>query len=351
MEIGGASLIKMRSLLAFSVAAIFFSFPIFPSLVSTATNTTAAYQPLSLSALNVSSLGTDGVPVDPRFGMEVYFTDEPLDQISCIMVAINAMADRALHDWNSRVPFFRSRWLQKYPHVDISVQPEPPATDIDQKVLIWGLDAALYNIIVRVEFVEAYFDLLWSNVKVATMHFRSRAPYLAAPLTLGAGLSNQTSVPRGNATDAATISAYGDIAHFVFLPLDDPNPLDRMSVFTIIMSALRYVAVPSASAVVTEMWRVGPMPGRNVKIEVTGQYGPGLPRRGPPYLEYRYVVEALRAVPEWMLDRDSFKDVSVGIYVRNVLVGVGFVDARDDNGVASAGLLPLDLPNAQASTS
>lgn len=63
------------------------------------------------------------------------------------------------------------------------------------------------------------------------------------------------------------------------------------------------------------------------------------------------MVEALRAVPEWMLDRDGFEDVFVGIYVRNVLVGVGFVHAKDDDGVASAGLLPLDLPNTQASTS
>ncbi|CAF9912090.1 MAG: hypothetical protein ALECFALPRED_007867 [Alectoria fallacina] len=267
------------------------------------------------------------------------------------MVAIKVMVDRALHDWNSRVAFFRSRWLRKYPHVDISMQPEPPAPDIDQKVLIWGLDAAQCDIIIRAEFVEAYFDLFWSNVKVATMHFRSRPPYLAPPLTLGAGLSNQTFVPRGNATDAATISAYGDAAHFVILPLDDPSPLDRMSVFTIIMSALRYVAVRSATAIGADSFQVGPMPGRNVKVEVTGQHRPDLPRTGPRYLEYRYVVEALRAVPEWMLDRDGFEDVFVGIYVRNVLVGVGFVHAKDDDGVASAGLLPLDLPNTQASTS
>lgn len=86
------SLIAMRSL------SVFLSFSVFSSLATTAAIATATYRPLSLPVLNADSrtLDAPGPDIDPRFGIRIFVSDELIDQISSIMVAINAMADLAL---------------------------------------------------------------------------------------------------------------------------------------------------------------------------------------------------------------------------------------------------------------
>lgn len=250
-------------------------------------------------------------------------------------------------DWNSSVPYFRSSWLPKYPHVDITIQPEPPATGIDQKILIWGLNTALYNMIIWETFVDSKIDLLWSNKKVAEPHFSSRPRYLAPPSTGGAGLGNLSlglSVPLDNVTDAAAVEAHGAIPHVEFRTLPHPSLLGRGNVFAIVATTLRYIAFPPATDIYGGAFTVGPMPGHGLKIMITGRDGPGLPRRAPPYT---------RALPEWMLDHDNFKESSIGIYVSNTFVGGGFVVDifRNATATTSGGLLLSDLPVANASTS
>ena len=100
------------------------------------------------------------------------------------------------------------------------------------------------------------------------------------------------------------------MAQLFIPPLDGSHPLDPVSVIIIIVPALRFVAFPSADDVCTELYKLGTMRGRNVKVGITGHDGPGLQRSEPPLLEYRWIIEALRAVSKWMLNpQNSFKGV------------------------------------------
>ena len=290
------------SLKALSIVRILFSCSIFSSLVISAAINTFARQYLSVPTLNASSLDTYGVPVDPRFGLQTFFPEDAIDQTSSIMVAINAMAD--LTRVGLQVWFLSKPISPKVSSGRNCRKSDLPATGIDQKILIWGLDTALYNMIVRVEFFEVIFYLLWSGRVVGTIDIFQRRSYLAPPLTVGAGPSNLTldiSSPLDNVTNVAVKGAYGDTPHFELSLLDNQNPLDRMDVYTIIMATLKHVAVFPAISNVLDTFQVGPVPGKVVKTLITGEHGRRLPRRAPPFLENEYIIAALRAVPEWML--------------------------------------------------
>ena len=258
------------------------------------------------------------------------------------MVAVDTMASLALLDWRDEIPSFRSKWLYKYPLVSIRFEPAPPATYAANHIIIWGLNLALDQFIIENNFVESDIDLLYDSHKFGphkfgTISFRS---ILSLPASESHQNGDSASVPI-SAIVPGSLNATGQPRYIIDL-LPDARTLDRRSVFLVIYSTLRTLAFPDGTSICWEPFQVGHPQGLDVIVKFSGSFGPSLPMRQPPELQYRWIIQALRIAPESILSL-GLKEVQIDIYVENMLIGQGFV------GMAWRDAPPL--PSTQISSS
>ncbi|KAL8693318.1 MAG: hypothetical protein Q9218_001837 [Villophora microphyllina] len=273
----------------------------------------------SLLSTNITTLGLPNVPIDPHFKISMKLGRSPIDELSCLMVAVDTMADLALQWWPFRIIHFRSKPLPRYPFVFIHMEPGGPNKDIPNRFVIWGLHMAMISYITQRTWVESNVDLVYAGTKVGTLYFRKTvAPPMTAirPLdpedqTTGDTLSIVPSPIFLNATNPSR-------ALIEFIP--NGQTLNRGSLFLIIFSALQAVAFPITNSFVKETIQIGPDNGRDIRIVFTST-----PRKEPPELQYGWVIETLRVLPEWLLSR-ALREVDVEIRVGNTLVGFGSVE-------------------------
>lgn len=275
-------------------------------------------QGLVQPAFNASSAKSVSESIDPRFNVDDYYNKVPLDRDSCLMVAVNEMANLALLPWNSRTRGYRSATLPRYPHVYMEITPQAPAVDIETRFLIWGINIAMYNIIHEELFLESSFELSFSTRAVGWIRFRHQKPSI---LTLPPHqdlpeVSNLTT-----ALGADQFAAY-------IAKLLKAKELDKLSVFITIYDAFKAVApLPSTAIFSATSLEVKPL-GLDVKATFSSTDDPRLPREVPPFLEWQWIVETLRRIPEWMLERKAFQEVGVDITVDGFVVGVAKVESR-----------------------
>ena len=306
----------------------FSTLAIFPPLIgiTIAVLANAGSTTLSLSSLNTTSLSLPIVPVDRRFTVEGVFSDSPLDELSCLMAGVDTTAILALENWIDVTRAFRTRPLPKYPLVYIEAEIEPPATEIPIRFLIWGLEMALHEYVIRDRFDESQFHLLYNGRKVGAISFRSTLALRPAQSEQNASSShhvapiNTTSSTASWVPDPTRSESSTEIA---FSP--HAQAFDRGTVFLGIYATLRAVAFPRTTSISAQPFQIRPGWGRNIAIGFTSSDGPDLPRRQPPELQYRWIIEALREVPDWMVE-NAFKEVEITVYVKHILVGRGYVD-------------------------
>ncbi|KAL8823963.1 MAG: hypothetical protein Q9191_005409 [Dirinaria sp. TL-2023a] len=271
----------------------------------------------SFPSFNTTSVGLPIVPVDRYFAVESEFSDAPIDELSCLMFGVNVMADLALKNWIDSTPAFRSDLLPKYPLAYVDVQPEPPHTDIPNRFLIWGFEMALREYIIRPEFDEAQFHLMYRNKRVGTIKF------LSTLVPSRETAENSTFAHRSvnNTSSTPFLAASSEKPHIIIDYFASARVLDRDSVFLAVYATLKAVAFPRASSISTVPFQIRPGAGRNIKIGFSSNDFAGQ----SPELQYRWIIEALREVPDWMVE-NVFKEVMMYVYFENLLVGSGSVD-------------------------
>lgn len=285
----------------------------------------SSVQSLYQHVSNVSSLGIPSIPMDARFDVDaMYHPHSSLPLRDCLMVAVNTMADLALLPWNSRVRAYRSHVIPKYNQVSIEVDSEPPANEIETRFLVWGFNVAMLNIIHHRKFVESDFKLKFDGRTVGWVRFRSEnlahdsigvqgkaVNALYAPTLLAFNASDTTSDDRFSA----------DI-HFQ----PEARPMNTLNTFIVIFCVLQSLALPPSTGYSSQNFRVAPRQG-GVRATFSSTEGQGLPRRSPPFLQYRWIIETMRQLPGWMLD-NGFAEVAAFISVDGIFVGAAFLDVE-----------------------
>ncbi|KAL8686060.1 MAG: hypothetical protein Q9218_007377 [Villophora microphyllina] len=288
-------------------AAIKFCTLVSKAALSSVGTAASLFQP----SLNASILD---IPVSPHFKIRVsHPAGTALDETSYKMVALHMMGELALRDWDSSVPGAVSPPLPDFSSVFIVTGPNPPATQIPVRYIIWGLNLAMYRSITRRTFTEMTFDLLWDEQKIGVLGFQGvrQSPTLGlAPTTLG----------RENVRiEVASIPG--------------SQTLLRDNVWKLLFAAMQHLAWADSRTILSHSIMVRPKT-TDVVVIFTGENGPGLPRRTPPFLQYSTMIMALMQIPMWMVSEGgSFREVGFSIFSDNTLVGAGFVDLASRPGL------------------
>ena len=322
--------------------------PFFFALATLSTSVTAAAIQtggLILPSLNSTTFGLPIAPVDRRFSTESYFSNDPIDELSTLMIGADTMASLALLNWIGNSRTFRLQ-LPNYPLVYIEMTPEPPAVEVPNRFIVWGLEMALQKHIIRNQFDESLHYLMYSGRRLGIIYFWSMLAHPQTSLALPAEDSPQTNSSVGHILNGSTASLFNTTSqsNCKIKLRTNAQLLDRASTFLTIYATLKALAFPITTGSSTEPFLIGPSRGSDVQVGFTSTVRSELPKREMRLLQYGWIIETVRQIPQWMVNH-AFKEVEIGIYIENNLLGAGVVDKAGGSQVSQ------DWPDAQSSTS
>ena len=290
------------------------------------------------------------VGIDPRLKLLTRFYDGYLPLRSCLMNAVEALAFLAGKDYHGVTPETTTS-VPGYTDVQIVIKPHDGALTVPVKPAILGLYLAVLTMsadpTMQGMFQITTWIVLWDDVIVAyiliqlsDLRNQTRAQNLAGlppgtmlklndttPITLAGNPNNGHSANTTNPTNT-------DVELIMsFYPWG--APLREISVFVTILGALVDLAqYPSTDLAADFEINV---PISDVTIAFVKGASTGL--TGPPSFEYRWVIEAAKQIPIWMVHH-RFWESCFTIEVNNFVVGEGWVrrtlDAGQEGNVATS---------------
>ena len=273
--------------------------------------------------------------IDPRLKLYTKSYDEYLPPRSCLMNAVEALAFLAGKDYHGTAPM-TSTSIPGYTDVQIVIRPADGALTVPVRPAVLGLYLAVLALATHPMFQGKFqvtsWIVLWEDVTVAYIFLQlsglgnqTQAQNLTAtpsgpmlnlndttPITLSENFNN------GNA-DNSTNAPNTDVELIMsFYPWG--TPLRETSVFVTVLGVLKDVAGhPSTDIVADFEIRV---PLSDVSIAFVKGSSTGL--TGPPSFEYRWVIDAAKQIPLWMVDH-RFWESFFAIKVNDYVVGEGWV--------------------------
>ena len=302
---------------------------------STALSSPLSLQPRANSLLPLTSSDNlsealQSPPWDSRFSIRAGYLNTRLQPTAVLMNAVNVAADLAVLDFNNRF-IVDIAPLQKYPDVKIDFVPVPPMIAIETKILVWGLYGGINDIVGRKQFKEVEFDLLWNGKVVAWLRFEKAVNNMVGetaerkkptidPHFLQTSKQNDTMPPRLQ-TD---IGLTANPTPFAFTAQYTPysKPLSIFQVFMSVFSALVQVAPLAANSDVKAL--VYEAQDFNSRIVVFRTEG-----KAWQVFEYRWLIEGLKRIPEFMLESAKFAEIGWEIKVNGKEVGSGYCEWTD----------------------
>ena len=239
---------------------------------------------------------------DPRFRWEIEYLRQPLNHISLLMNAVNALATLAHQQFGERVRDDTVLVSPLYPGSNINILPTHPNKSFDNRLAVWGLYGAIREMVFANDYREAIVDLFWDDKQVATI-------VISKPQTvLNSNLNTDLTTTPVTAPDGLQVG-------FKYMP--DGAALDVQAVFLTVMSTLQVLAHWDDTVEVYPF--TCSAEGLNDTIlQVDSGRGP---RKSPPYLLVQYVIDAARQIPGYMLANSTFADLAVGILFKGALIG------------------------------
>ena len=277
--------------------------------------------------------------MDQRFGIKAVYTDSDIPKTPCLMNVVELLAQYAELDWLSTVKQRHGVVLPEYPQVEIAVLPAAPATSIEVRVVVWGIWAAIRDIMEKNKFFEVEFEILWDGEVVAYIYFTKpmdRPTPASSNGTLGTAGEPVTLLALSNTTgdddilDTPTSTAnppnLTTRGVFEWTPFFTPTAktLTPVEVFLTVLAGLKNAAPPAASDKVP-----GPYASAAVGVFANVQFyihKRRSPRPRPPFFQYIHVITALRRVPAYMLQQARFAELVFVIKVDEVVVGEGYLE-------------------------
>lgn len=244
------------------------------------------------------------------------------------MNAVNVAAYLANLDFNKKADVDVPS-LPNYPEVSIDFVPVPPAKSVETKILVWGLYGAINDIVGRRQFRGVEFDLLWNGKVVAWLRFESTAKdkleatnqrkQLTFRPTISLTYINNDTKPPDLRND--NIDLIDDPTSFFFSAQYTPysKPLSIFQAFMSVFSALVQIApFPSTSIVKPLAYEAQDFNSRIVVLKTE--------RKVRPFFEYRWLIEGLKRILEFMLEAAKFEELGWKIEIDGKEVGSGYCE-------------------------
>ena len=286
------------------------------------------------------SLNTPDIPsseIDPKFSYRGLYGGVDLPKTPLFVNVVELMTRYAEHDWLSRVTERSGIVLLAYPQVEMAVIPATRTTVVENRLIVWGLWAAINDMTIENKFTEVEFEILWSDEIVASIFFTIADSFLIngannsqrqAAKSLDMALSlygNETSLPVPIDDGSLDISSSLTYSNFDWMPyyLPGGKTLTPVESFLTIMAALKNSAPPAATDKVPApfMSKVG-----NVDAHISFYFHQRRsPRTKPPFFQYIHVIKSMRLLPGYLLSHSRFSDLGFRIGVIGVLVADGFL--------------------------
>ena len=284
------------------------------------------------SLLNTTALD---VTIDPRFGIRALYAETDLPITACFMNVVELLAQYAELEWLSKVRQRRGVVLPSYPQVEIAVLPAAPETSIEVRTIVWGIWIGIRDMVRKKQFHEAEFELLWEDQVVAYIYFTkpmdlevtgsNRTLDAESPLTL----LHSPNVPTNGMQDISNFiensSSALSAGRFGWHPLFPPEAktLTVVEVFLTVMAGMKNVAPHPALDKVP-----GPYASAALDVDANMQFylhRRRSPRQKPPFFQYIHIINALRLIPGYMLEKRRFSELFFSIDVSGVPVGEGYL--------------------------
>ena len=298
-----------------SLQAIAASLPAFPANIKLPT----------LATKNLSNSNRYPDLPDDSFSYSVRYGNPTISATSCMMLAVFAMRELALQDFESS--FEGKTWaLYSYPDVKVSFTPKSGHTSTVRWAL-WSLAVAIRDMMVHNRFQTAQFETHYSQAQVGTVKF-------FVPHGIGAEAgANQTGLAPSltpapasatNGTDTILISSSdlednpgGLFIQMAFRTIGIP----RMDVFMSIVQGLLNLAPKSSTRRITKPLAViGDALTFNIATSFTS-----IERSSPPFLRYSHIMLTLAALPRLMLREGKFDEVDVKLLLDDHVIGNGMM--------------------------
>ena len=325
----------MRLLHAIRVVSVAAS--ISPSTVASASISTPDLSIFQNLSNNISTnLSIPSAPIDPRFHITGFNgPDTPLPQNSLLMTAVNEMAKLALLDWYGNIGSFRSHPLPGYSDISISIRTVPPEEQLDTRIAVWGLFAAIDSMRLEGRFEENEYDLYWVDSVVAVLRFKTFATLQSAMGGQRNGSESESesldltlpTLPSVDDSVSAEITGTPEDGRFVAecFYIVRARPLTFEEILLPIINALREVAAQPKSSYLDSAFQVPVMASR---VFFAGPNARRITRRAT--YQYKYVIKALHTMPDFLLTNDRLAEMCMRIIVNGVYVGTGGLDKLED---------------------
>ena len=305
-------------------------------------------QMISQPLLGNTTFGNSLGDLDPRFRLRGRFGSDNVNAISMLSNAVNGIGDLAHLDFSSRVPEVIVKKLPRYQDVDITVKPVAPATDVEVRIAVWGIHHTVTTAIRQKAYRDADFDIYWDNVMVAnclvTLAARpgqglgtDSTPEiiidpngLDIPRTIITNVSSK--IPTADLTKATNLSstslgALTDIdpnlnPRFEFVEQPPGKNFSPAEVFATVLAVMNAVAeFPS--------WELahavgGGCRGFDLKILMGPEDNP--PRSSTPILTWGYVIDTLRQIPPFMIEKKKWAELMFIIIHGRTIIGKGILE-------------------------
>ena len=286
-----------------------------------------------------SSFTLTNVSIDPRLQVIAKFTEFPLRKSSVFMNAVDLLATLAAKDYNGRISETTSS-VPGFTDVEIQIRPHQPAQYTYDKFAVLGLYYAIATMTNADKFLSASFGVLWEAKHVAwiwvqppdygnqaelqalqdQMESLAGAALAEASLDLdhtaatvwSKAVSDVDNSTTTNINKTINTAVDADVELYIsFYPQGTPLMLE--SVFITIMATLQDVAQYDSDSV-AEGFEIG-VRAFNCRIQWEKANAGS---NGPPSFEYRWIIEAAKQIPVWMMQHrwaESFFTLVVNGYV------------------------------------
>ena len=287
---------------------------------------------LSLGSLNwPNSNATLGIP-DSRFRLSATYWGPKLRSIDILLLAVNAMTNMALRDFNEAMGESGFEMAQ-HPNAAITVLPNhwQWGGEMDRRFSVWGLFLAVYDISKGENFRCATFQLHWDGREVGTITFsRGVIGRLQLPPSRANDLESKGLISVGNTTTITpfalnsqngTLGVKTDPIMSIYVEFVN-SVIPIRNVFITVLGALSELAAVTHkdSRVLAFIYDEAPCP---TLISFTTWTKPSKSR--PPYLTHRHVIETLGYIPSFLYEKGKFSEVDITIKLDNINSGLGLL--------------------------
>ena len=307
---------------------LFFVLLVLPALTSAATLSQS--HPLTLASVSANATITDltsttnnssQLNFDANFHIYPIFGGPPLDTNAVLMSAVQFMARQAVEDIDGELP--RTFWHSsdpRYASVGIYVLPAYSGDTVNRRMMTWGFDRALHYLMDHGQFFSVRFRMIRDGDNVGSIEFALSPEGQRGTISLGDRVPRLEQREEGvepasaNVGESLTLSVAGSRTYCRLCGYD----LEAFEVFRPIVTILRRAAEFQPRHHIGS-FQIPTEVGTTTLLFIDEE------RQSPPFFETQYLINAAVAVPQYMLDKGSFSETEIRIYVDGALVATGLL--------------------------